>query len=249
MEGFTYTNIFETKGVEYIAIIAFFLVLVPFWMFLNKPVNLSVAQRKHLRFLTLESIKIPLGIFFSKFHTWAFLESSGTAKVGLSDLLVKITGNVQFSNLRSRGEYIRKGDLLASIHRDGRILNVYAPISGEIRETNALLVKNPALVAGDPYNAGWVYKIVPENWSADTQTYFLADKAKAWVENELNRFRDFLASAMSERNGMPVVALQDGGELYEQPLSELPEEIWQSFQQDFLSDMSVVPEKMVFSGS
>lgn len=249
MEGFTYTNIFATKGVEYIAIIAFFLVLLPFWMFLNKPVIHSDRRRKHGHNLTFDSIRIPLGIFFSKFHTWAHLESSGTAKVGLSDLLVKITGRVQFSNLRNHGEFIRKGDLLASIQRDGKILNVYAPISGKIKETNILLMKNPAVVAEDPYNAGWMYKIVPENWSADTSTYLLADKAKAWVENELNRFRDFLASAMNERAGLPVTVMQDGGELFEQPLSELPEEIWQSFQQDFLSDMSVVPGKLVFSGS
>lgn len=249
MEGFTYTNIFATKGVEYIAIIAFFLVLVPFWMFLNKPVNLSSGRRKFSQFLTLDSVRIPLGVFFSRFHTWAFLESSGTAKVGISDLLVKITGNVQFSNLRESGESIRKGDLLASIHRDGKILNVYAPISGEIRQTNSRLIKNPALVSEDPYHAGWIYKIAPENWSADTHTCLLADKAKAWAEHELNRFRDFLASAISERAGLPAIALQDGGELFEHALAELPEEIWQSFQQDFLSDMEVTAESTVFSGS
>lgn len=249
MEGFTYTNIFETKGIEYIAIIAFFLVLVPFWLFLNKPVSLSARRRKHAQFLTLDSIKIPLGIFFSRFHTWAYLESTGVAKVGLDDLLVKITGSVRFSNLRNPGEFIRKGDLLASIQRDGKILNVFSPITGEIRDTNTLLLKNPEMVAEDPYSAGWMYKIVPENWSADTQTYFLANKALAWAEYELNRFRDFLASAMSERQGMTVVALQDGGELIDQPLSGLPDEIWQSFQQDFLSDMAVAAENLVFSGS
>jgi len=29
--------------------------------------------------------------------------------------------------------------------------------------------------------------------------------------------------------------LQDGGELRDQPLSELPDEVWQDFQKDFLS--------------
>ncbi len=33
MEGFTYTNIFETKGIEYIIIICFFLILIPFWIY------------------------------------------------------------------------------------------------------------------------------------------------------------------------------------------------------------------------
>ena len=36
MDAFSYSNIFETKGIEYIAIIAFFMVLIPFWIILNK---------------------------------------------------------------------------------------------------------------------------------------------------------------------------------------------------------------------
>ena len=36
MEGFSYNNIFETKGIEYLAIIAFFVLLIPFWILLNR---------------------------------------------------------------------------------------------------------------------------------------------------------------------------------------------------------------------
>jgi hypothetical protein len=33
----------------------------------------------------------------------------------------------------------------------------------------------------------------------------------------------------------PMVILQDGGELCDQPLSELPNEVWQDFQKSFLN--------------
>jgi len=36
MEPFTYYNLFETKGIEYIATIIFFVLLIPFWLILNK---------------------------------------------------------------------------------------------------------------------------------------------------------------------------------------------------------------------
>ena len=36
MDGFSYTNIFETKGKEYLMIIGFMLILVPFWIALNR---------------------------------------------------------------------------------------------------------------------------------------------------------------------------------------------------------------------
>jgi glycine cleavage system H protein len=34
---------------------------------------------------------------------------------------------------------------------------------------------------------------------------------------------------------MSMVALQDGGEIIDRPLSELPEEVWQDFQKTFLN--------------
>jgi hypothetical protein len=46
MEGFTYTNIFETKGIEYLVIISFFAVLVPLWMFFNRKTKHEVAHQK-----------------------------------------------------------------------------------------------------------------------------------------------------------------------------------------------------------
>ena len=36
MDGFTYYNIFDTKGIEYLFIIAFLILLIPFWIIINK---------------------------------------------------------------------------------------------------------------------------------------------------------------------------------------------------------------------
>ena len=41
MDGFSYFNIFETKGIEYMAIIAFLALLIPFWFVLNKQVKIQ----------------------------------------------------------------------------------------------------------------------------------------------------------------------------------------------------------------
>ena len=41
MDGFTYHNIFETKGIEYLAILAFFAILIPFWLLLNRQIKIK----------------------------------------------------------------------------------------------------------------------------------------------------------------------------------------------------------------
>jgi glycine cleavage system H protein len=235
MEGFSYNNIFETKGIEYLAILAFFALLIPFWIMLNRKVSVSRQIRKTIGALTASAIKIPLGLFFSENHTWAYLERSGIAKVGLDDLLLHLTGKVTFKTVKAEGEEIKKGELLAEIDNKGKILKIYSPISGEIVNKNPILKDSPELLNEDPYIKGWMYQIRPENWVAETSSYYMADDAKGWIEKEIQMFKDFLSISMGKLTpATSQMVLQDGGELSDHTLSELPEEIWQDFQEDFL---------------
>ncbi len=236
MEGFSYNNIFESKGIEYLAIIAFFIVLVPFWYLMNRQRKLISQIRGELRFLSANILKIPQGVFYCKNHTWAFLEKSGNAKVGLDDLLLHITGEVKLSNARMAGETIRKGDLMAELEQDGKTLSVYAPITGEIVEKNDSIFEEPGILNGDPYGKGWFYKIKPQQWKEDTSTYFLAEEATSWLSKEVVRFKDFLSLTVKKYDKEPsAVILQDGGEISDNALSEMPPEAWKDFQKDFMA--------------
>jgi glycine cleavage system H protein len=242
MDGFTYHNIFDTKGIEYIAIIAFFAILVPFWIVLNKQVKATKQLQKKLGTLTAGVLRIPQGIFFNQNHTWTHLESKGVAKVGLDDLLLHLTGEVKFSKLRSSGEFVKKDDLLAEINHNGKMLKIVSPISGEILATNSLLQKSPEMLNEDPYQRGWMYKIKPARWIAETSSFYLAEEASSWSAKELERFKDFLATSVERYAPEPSnVILQDGGELIDEPLAHLPEEVWQDFQRSFLGTKSKYP--------
>ncbi len=235
MDGFSYTNIFETKGIEYLAIITFFAILIPFWVILNKQVKVSKQIQKVLGILSAKTLRIPQGLFYCKNHTWTHLEKSGTARVGLDDLLLHITGVVKFRNFRKPGETILKGELLAEIDQNGKTLSLLSPISGTVLNTNTLLIESPEIVNDDPYGKGWVYKLKPTNWVAETSDYYLAGDATSWSELELERFKDFVAVSMKKYSPEPsMVILQDGGELCDNALSEMPTEVWSDFQKDFL---------------
>jgi glycine cleavage system H protein len=236
MDLFSYNNIFETKGIEYLVVIAFLALLVPFWIALNKKVKITGKLRKGSGILTAGTLKIPQGILYSKDHTWAHLEMSGIARVGLNDLLLHITGEVAFSQLKKPGENIKKGDLLAELEHQGKTLRIFSPVSGEILAMNALLTGNPEQLSEDPYLKGWMYKVKPTRWTAETNSYYMAEDATNWMGKELERFKDFLSGSASrflpESAGL---VLQDGGELTDHTLSDLPVEVWQSFQEDFLN--------------
>jgi glycine cleavage system H protein len=236
MDGFNYNNIFETKGIEYLIIIAFLLLLIPFWVIINKQARITRQIHKAMGTLSAGILRIPLGLFYNKNHTWAHLEKSGIADVGLDDFLLHITGEVKFSNLKNPGNFINKGENLADIYQNGKLLQIYSPISGRIMNTNEMLYKNPGIINEDPYGKGWIYKIKPSEWIAETDSYFMAEEAIAWSKKELERFKDFLAVSLKKYTPeTSMVILQDGGELCDQPLSELPIEVWRDFQKSFLN--------------
>jgi glycine cleavage system H protein len=236
MDGFSYTDIFATKGLEYLIIITFLVLLIPFWIVLNKQVKITRQIQKTLGILSASILRIPQGLFYSKNHTWMYMEKSGIANVGLDDLLLHITGKIKFRNLYKPGETINKGDLLTEIDQDGKLLRIFSPVSGKIIETNPALDENPGLLNEDPYENGWIYKVKPSNWMAEARSCYFAEEATNWSENELIRFKDFLAGTM--KNYSPeasMVILQDGGELCDHSLSALPDEIWKDFQKEFLN--------------
>ena len=242
MDGFAYNNIFETKGIEYLAIIAFFAILIPFWIILNRQVKTTKQLQKRLGVLTANALRIPQGIFFNRNHTWTHLDSKGMAKVGVDDLLMHLTGEVKFSKLKKPGDTVDKEDLLAEFSHNGKQLRISSPISGEILAVNPLLLENPEILNEDPYQKGWIYKIKPSRWVAETSTYYLAEEATGWSVRELERFKDFLATSVERYAPEPSnIILQDGGELIDQPLSGLPPEVWQDFQHRFLGTKPKYP--------
>ncbi|NQV01153.1 MAG: glycine cleavage system protein H [Bacteroidia bacterium] len=235
MEGFSRVDIFDTKGIEYIFVIGYLVLLIIFWKISNKQVSIGKQIQQAIGNLTANMLRIPQGLFYSKNHTWAHLEESGAARVGMDDLLQHITGEVRLDQMKSPGEIIRKGELLTEIHQEGKHLRVFSPISGTIMDANTDLSESPELVNQDPYNEGWFYRIKPSDWRGETGSYYLAEEAVSWSVKELERFKDFLAVSMKKVAPEPsLVAMQDGGELLDNTLSHLPNEVWEEFQRDFL---------------
>ncbi len=236
MDGFTYTNIFETKGIEYIIIIAFLLLIIPFWLAINRKSALATRIRKTLGVLTAAVLKIPEGLYFNRNHTWTFLEKNGTAKIGVDDFLLHVTGEVSMNPIFRPGDLIKKGDLILMADNAGKVLRIYSPLSGEVTGTNPLLAEDPLAVLDDPYGRGWVYKVKPSAWKAETGSLYIAGEAVEWTKMELEKFKDFLAGSMKKHTPeLSMVALQDGGEIIDRPLAEMPDEVWQDFQKSFLN--------------
>ncbi|MCE5346995.1 MAG: hypothetical protein LLG13_12025 [Bacteroidales bacterium] len=236
MDGFSYNNIFDTKGIEYLILIAFLLIIIPFWIALNRKTGKTKQGRRKATILSAAVLRILRGLYYSKNHTWSCLGKSGVALIGLDNFLFHITGRVKFINLKKSGDFINKGDLIIEIEQNEKSLKIFSPLSGEIISTNTFLNERSWDLKSDPYEEGWIYRIRPAKWKEETESLYLADAAIEWSEKELVRFKELMILWVKKYSVEPSkVISQESGEIFDQPLSELPGECWQEFQKYFLS--------------
>ncbi|WP_297093894.1 hypothetical protein [uncultured Draconibacterium sp.] len=235
MEGFTYSNLFDTKGIEYIVVIIFLLLLIPFWVIVNRKSEVVQHIQQGIRVLTTNFLRIPKGLFFSPNHTWMYLEKSGQAKIGLDDFLQNVLGEISILHLKSTGDTVKKGEVLAIIEQGGKQLRVHSPLSGEIVAANVPL--EDAVSGTNELEAGWLYSIVPASWQKETSGFLLGAEAANWFTDEITRLKDFLNINLARQAGVStVLAFQEGGELEPNPLEKMDAGIWDEFQNEFMEE-------------
>jgi glycine cleavage system H lipoate-binding protein/ABC-type phosphate transport system substrate-binding protein len=184
---------------------------------------------------TEHSVIIPKGLYFDRSHTWAFMEKNGLVRIGIDDFIQHVTGPVTRIEMKKPGDKVRKGDIILSMIQKGKQLNIYAPVSGTIKEQNSVLLSNSSVINSSPYSEGWVYMMEPANWSREIQFLDMAEKYRNWLSNEFSRLKDFLASSIKvDKLAYEHVVLQDGGALKDSILEDFGPEVWEDFQTNFL---------------
>jgi len=195
----------------------------------------AITEGRSDRVFGESAVIIPQGIYYDKAHTWAFMEQDGMVKVGIDDFLQHITGAITRINMKKDGTRIKKGEHILSLIQNGKHLELYAPVSGTIREHNSVLETNSGIINSSPYNDGWVYRIEPTNWHRENQLLFYADKYRQYLSQEFTRLKDFLTEVLdSENKEYSHVVMQDGGEFREGVLSQMGPEIWEDFQTKYI---------------
>ena len=188
-----------------------------------------------MRVFNEELVIIPKGLYFGKTHSWAFMKKNGSVRIGIDDFLQHITGTITRVELKTTGEAVKKGELLLSIIRKGKLLNIYSPISGTITEVNKNLETNSSLLNSAPYSDGWVYMIEPTNWGLEMQYLLISEKYKEALKDEFLRLKEFFSNRVkANSHDFAYVTMQDGGELIDNPLAELGPNIWDDFQTKFI---------------
>ena len=228
MEGFKYVDIFATKGIEYLAVVAFLVTLILFWKFLNRaesPVKSVVPDK--VKTTLIDWFYLADNFFYHQGHSWAMPENQELVRVGMDDFAQKLLGKPTDIQLPKVGSQIVQGEKGWKLQFNGQTIDALSPVNGKVVEVNEEILREPDLMNKDPYQKGWLLKVRPSNLRTDEKNLLSGVLAKAWIEDTVNR--------LSRRiTGNFGVVLQDGGLPIAGFAKEMAPADWDKLAREFL---------------
>ncbi|CAN5182634.1 glycine cleavage system protein GcvH [soil metagenome] len=91
-------------------------------------------------------------------HEWVAVDGD-TATVGITSYAAEKLGDVVYVDLPKVGANVANGKVVGEIESTKSVGELFAPVDGEVVESNQAVVDDPTLVNSDPFGAGWLIKV------------------------------------------------------------------------------------------
>src|ERR1041385_5099235 len=128
------------------------------------------------------AMKFPKKLRYTREHEWVLIEGN-QATIGITDFAQHELGEVVFVELPKVGDSVTKDEPFGVVESVKAASDVYAPLSGEVRDTNDDLVSSPELINDDPYGDAWLIQVEMSDPSEVEHLMSAADY-KDYVEEE-----------------------------------------------------------------
>jgi glycine cleavage system H protein len=131
--------------------------------------------------------KVATDRLYSAEGAWA-LADGNRVRVGMTDFLQQLNGDVAFAAVQPEGTAVASGDEVAAIETIKANVSVTSPVGGTVAEVNPAMELSPEVINQDPYGQGWLVVIEASDWPTDRdpllgpQAYFELMKGQAEEE-------------------------------------------------------------------
>ena len=170
--------------------------------------------------------RVPENLRYHPGHTWALSESPNLVRVGMDDFASKLIGKVERIALPQRGQWIRQGQKMATIYRDGVAVDMISPIEGSVADVNDSVSADPKLSQSDPYGEGWLVTVQSPDAKTNFRNLLAGTLARWWTEESAGRLQ----------KKMPTLCgalAQDGGVAMNNLAEQIPDSEWAAIAKEF----------------
>jgi glycine cleavage system H protein len=110
-------------------------------------------------------MNVPETLRYTDSHEWIRRESDGTLTIGITDHAQAALGDLVFVELPQVGRRLAAREAAAVVESVKAASDVYAPVAGEVIQSNDPLTSAPERVNEDAY-AAWLFKLKPADAGA-----------------------------------------------------------------------------------
>ncbi|MCB9647115.1 MAG: hypothetical protein H6730_11045 [Deltaproteobacteria bacterium] len=172
-------------------------------------------------------IRVPPRHLLTAAHAWLTPAAKHGVLVGADDLLLRALGPVEQVILPKSGTKLTPGDVLFSLRRGDRQVDVRVPFAAEVLGRNEVLLTKPGMVGTSPYLHGWVLRVWPSA-RLEGPDIRSAEEASGWFRQQVDRLLARVAPA-------PVPAMPDGGVISPDFHELIDAPTWQAVRDEFFS--------------
>ncbi|MBE0590799.1 MAG: glycine cleavage system protein H [Gemmatimonadales bacterium] len=222
-------DIYATKGVEYLIVLGYLLVLVGLWVLLSpKKMAWAVGMRSRPaparagQWFTLRQ-----DYFYHQGHSWAAAEDGDVVTIGVDDFAQRLLGRPDAIHLPQTGARVQQGELAWDFEVDGRTIGMLSPVDGKVLSVNRGVVERPDLLAESPYERGWLLKVRVPKPRVAFRNLLTGDLSRSWMSQVVERLRRMQVGELG-------VVMPDGGVPVPGFVRQIDPEHWDAVAREFL---------------
>ena len=95
---------------------------------------------------------------YSKEHEWIKLDGE-EATIGITKHATEMLGDIVFAELPEKGSNVDKDGTAGVVESTKAASDIYTPVSGEVIDTNQMIVDDPSKINEDPEESAWFFKL------------------------------------------------------------------------------------------
>ncbi len=97
-------------------------------------------------------------------HIWFKEAGDGNVRIGMTTVATAMAGRLVAFTPKKVGRSVKAGKSCATVESGKWVGPAKSAAAGEVVEVNEELTKNPGAANDDPYDAGWLVVLKPEDW-------------------------------------------------------------------------------------
>lgn len=99
-------------------------------------------------------------------HVWFRELGDGRVKLGMTTIATALAGEIVAFTPKKPGRKVETGKSCATIESGKWVGPAKSIAGGEVSEVNEAMVDKPNIANSDPYDAGWMVIITPDDWAS-----------------------------------------------------------------------------------